>query len=99
MILTPQQLISKTIDKLEQSGWTQGQLRKTKRGPYCAFGAMYFSIPQTVHITENYAILGLVMEKIEDKVDKHIIDWNDTKGRTYKDVILLLQEVLISYGV
>lgn len=99
MILTPQELVSKSINLLEQSGWTQGQLRDSKDGPYCMYGAMYFSIPKTVNILENYVTLGIVLDSIESKVGDHIINWNDEKDRTQEDVINLLKEVLVSYDV
>ena len=79
-------------EKIERDGWCQGEFVSSD-GRVCATRAVYSSLGSR---EEGDSFLMAVTRRLE----KSLIHWNDTQGRTKEEVIALLKEVEAEvYGI
>jgi len=85
------------IDILEKNGWTQGTLYRD--GKACLLGAAGLSINENAHKTQMPVHESLKVQVWAKEIStffgwKTVEDWNDTRGRTFDEVIDNLRDFL-----
>lgn len=82
------EIAQKTIDILNEYGWTQGAARNTE-GAYCLYGAISVAIPDRY---PSYHRAGFT-HLLQTYLGMNLIVWNDTPGRTKAEVIAQLERI------
>lgn len=87
------ELISRTIEVLEQRGWTKGHY-EDGRG-FCLMGAVGKASDEAGHrgTRERFLIIDAIY-KVLPAADQEILltTWNDRKSRTFPQVVKLLEK-------